>query len=235
MRSFGTSPDTVEAHAPSLRLILSRTLHPQVPTSPLGGCELPARHTQAGLLRPLLPFLPPGDRTAAPERFPVSTVPSDPSPPRGRHTPDARGRAAPQGIARGPAGGGGGMGVGEGPAPAQWGRGDGVSPPLRTAPAPAAPERGWACGVTATAPSRAPAQQREAAGGAQRARPARRRRRRGVEALSGRNEGAGRAHGGWRSKGREEGGVRRGAARCEGRGRSLGIWRRRSRRRRRPA
>lgn len=115
MRSFGTSPDTVEAHAPSLRLILSRTLHPQVPTSPLGGCELPARHTQAGLPRPLLPFLPPGDRTAAPERFPVSTVPSDPSPPRGRHTPDARGRAAPQGIARGPAGGGRRDGGGGGP------------------------------------------------------------------------------------------------------------------------
>lgn len=205
MRSFGTSPDTVEAHAPSLSLVSH-----SVPGAPSPGTNVPSQGMRApSPPHPGRPPPPPPSLLAAgrPHSRPraVSSQHSAVRPlPAPRPTHARRpGPGRPSGHRAGPGrGGAGGMGVGEGPAPAQWGRGDGVSPPLRTAPAPAAPERGWACGVTATAPSRAPAQQREAAGGAQRARPARRRRRRGVEALSGRNEGAGRAHGGWWSKGR---------------------------------
>jgi len=141
-----------------------------------GAAGQPARH-RGGLPACLPPSLPRchhrrwrqagGGRKAArraarpaPAGFPVRAAPPERRPSLPGHPfPSARRSVyvAPAGGAEGRDGGTRRGREGRG-APAQWERSGEVTPPLRAAPAPAAPERGWACGVTATAPSRAPAQ-----------------------------------------------------------------------------
>lgn len=110
------------------------------------------------------PFLPTTSRSA-----PGLCVKCRPSPPPSRsHRHGARRADRASARLRGGGGGGGGGGKdgrGEGRprgavprACAEETERRGHPSPRLHAPAPAAPERGWACGVTATAPSRAPAQ-----------------------------------------------------------------------------